>query len=141
MRVGGLKKRVTFQKNQPTTTGLFTDVKDNWVDQLSVWAGFESQEGQSFEVDKVGQMRPVTYWRITVHYYGPIDPNWRLKLLPSNRIFGINAVLNVDQRNHWTTLLCKEIVPVQEPTVGAGAGGGWLYDFSVPDYTGYLATV
>lgn len=140
MRIGALKKRVTLQKNQPITAGLFTDVKDNWVDQLSVWAEFAALEGQSFEVDKANQTRPLAYWRIKVRYLGTINPNWRLKLLPNNRIFAINAILNVDQRNHWTTLLCKEVVPVTEPVIGESVAG-WMYDFSTGSYTGYLGTL
>ena len=108
MRAGLLRHRIELQQKAETRdpTGGTTRT---WTTQRTVWAQILPLRGQErFEAQ---QVEGRTTMKIRIRYYSPIDATWRAK--KGNRIFNINAVLNITEGRFTHELHCTETLDEQ----------------------------
>ncbi|MDD5353021.1 MAG: phage head closure protein [Candidatus Omnitrophica bacterium] len=79
---------------------------ETWTDIASIWAKIQPLSGRLLDVAKQAQSE-VTH-EITIRYRENVTPDKRIKY--GSRIFVIESVINIDERNYWLVLRCKETV-------------------------------
>ena len=105
MYAGKLRHRLTVQ----TVTGAqdrYGEPSDTWADTRVVWAQVTPLTGDELIVAR--QVTPEVTHDIRMRYGVTVTPANRL--LWGTRVFGILAVLNIEERNRELQLLCKELV-------------------------------
>jgi SPP1 family predicted phage head-tail adaptor len=105
---GELRQRFEIQKNTPVrgTTG---EPVDAWSTIDEIWGKIEQAKGQERWMSP--QVTATAFFKITVRYHPEINVARQLKM--GDRIFDINEVNNVEERNRWMVLTAQEL---QEPT-------------------------
>ena len=107
-RVASLRNRITVQQDTGTTRDAVGGTAANWTTYAQRWSevdplggseGFRAEQFEA-EVDHVFTMR----WDTTTK---AITPNMRISY--DSRLFDIQAVINVDERDRWIRLLAKEV--------------------------------
>lgn len=105
MNAGQLRHRVTIQQ--------LTRVEDegggheeNWADVATVWAAIKPMRGS--ERYEAQQVQSTLTHKVTIRYRAGIKP--QMRILYGNRIFEVEAVIDVDERHKWLELLCSEVV-------------------------------
>lgn len=111
VQAGRLRHRVSIQARQGTGTqdayGQTTNTTDPWVTVATRWADVRPLEGtEKFVATQSVQVSPEVFFRVTMRYYAGLTPQHRL--LFGSRVLEIEAVLNVDERNHRMDLACRE---------------------------------
>jgi len=106
IRAGELRHRVTIQQNNNPTRGSSGEEIPNWQDVATVWAAVEPLRGREFFESQ--QVNAEVTTRIRIRYRSGIAPTMRA--VYGNRIFDIQAVINVDERNRELHLMCREEV-------------------------------
>ena len=91
----------------------FTAAQDNYGQQNKVWATEESvfasiEPLRGREWLEAQQVSAELSHRIIIRHTNNAKPNNRIKF--GTRIFDINVVRNIDERNIMQELLCKELV-------------------------------
>lgn len=106
MTAGRMRKRVTIQRLERTDDG-YGGIVETWVDVATVWAAVEPLTGR--ERYEAQQVQSDLSHKVTMRYRPGIMPQMRLVL--KDRPLDIVAVINVEERNRWLELLCREVVP------------------------------
>lgn len=103
MRVGELRKRVTFQSETSSSdnAGGYTL---GWTTVATVWAAIEPLNGR--EVFTAQHLEGHVTHRVIIRYRSDITSDMRM--VYGARVFNVRAVINQDERNCWTTLLVEE---------------------------------
>ena len=104
MRAGQMNKRVTLQIKSVTIDGLGTEVI-TWTDHATVWASVEPVTGREYYLAQ--QQATSISTKIGIRYRRGITGGWRVKY--GNRIFDIQAPINVGEKNKELILLCEEL--------------------------------
>ena len=105
MRAGELRHRVTIQQKS-VTRNTFGEEVVTWQDVATVWAAIEPLRGREFFESQ--QVNAEVTTRIRIRYRPGITPTMRVVF--GNRVFDIQAVINVDERNRELHLMCREEV-------------------------------
>jgi len=103
MRAGNLRHKLEIQENTPTRNAVGEEV-DSWTTVATVWASIEPLSG--VELLNAQQVAAETTVRIGLRYRSGVTAAHRIKF--GARIFDINVVSNVGERNRELQLLCKE---------------------------------
>jgi head-tail adaptor len=93
MEAGKLRHLVQLQANTPTQNTL-GEPSDSWATIANIYAAIRPMAGQASH-------------QITVRNYPGLSAENRIKF--GTRIFDINSVNNVDERNREMILLCSEL--------------------------------
>ena len=100
MRAGRLRHRVTIERNTNSTPNDNGQVKPNWQTVYTRWAAIRPLRGKEYE--EAHQMKAIETHEITLRYV-PITRKDRIRY--GSRIFNIESVINVGERNK--ELLCR----------------------------------
>lgn len=106
MKPGRLRHRIIIQQltRTPDGGGGYTE---DWTTFASVWADVYPLKGtERYEAQKV--QASISH-RITARYRAGVKPSMRVNY--NGRIFGIDAVIDVEERHHVLQLLCSEVTP------------------------------
>jgi len=105
MRAGRLRHKVTIQ-DYTESQNTFGEVTKNWTDYATVWAAVEPVKGREFWESQ--QINAEITTKVTLRYLAGVKP--KMRILYDTRIFEIDSVINVDERNRELQLLVKEMV-------------------------------
>ena len=105
MRAGRLRHKVTIQ-DYTESQNTFGEVTKNWTDYATVWAAVEPVKGREFWESQ--QINAEITTKVTLRYLAGVKP--KMRILHDTRIFEIDSVINVDERNRELQLLVKEMV-------------------------------
>jgi SPP1 family predicted phage head-tail adaptor len=104
MIVGKLDKRIVIEEQSGTTQDEFGAVVENWTALLGADASIVPLQG--FERYAAQQANSTVSHKITMRYRDGIDAKKRVKF--GIRIFDIEAVINLEEKNRWLELSCTE---------------------------------
>ena len=105
MNIGRMNKRVEIQTKQ-TVRDAAGGAVHTWVTDDTVWANISPATGRELYAGE--QVRAEVSHKVTMRYYDGLTTANRL--LFGSRVFDINFIKNVDERNRVFELLCKEVV-------------------------------
>lgn len=108
MRAGELRHRVTIQYLPPEDQRArdpFGSVIEEWIDYATVWAAVEPLSGR--EYFSAQQMNAEVTTNIRIRYLSGVTPSMRVKW--GERLYNIQSVINVRERNRELHLMCKEV--------------------------------
>lgn len=106
MRAGNLRNRVILQKPEGVRDSV-GERQTTWVDVATIWA--QVSPFSTKEQFLAAQASASTSHRITMRYssvYSAISASWRV--LFGSRIFVIDGIRNIDERNIYLELICTE---------------------------------
>jgi SPP1 family predicted phage head-tail adaptor len=109
IRAGRLRHLVTIQ-SQATAQDAYGAAVRAWSDLATVWAEIAPLTGR--ELWAAQQTAATTTHRVTMRHHPDVTSACRLQF--GSRIFGIDSVLNPEERGERLVLLCTE---------GIGDGG------------------
>jgi len=103
MQIGKLRHYVDLQSSSdvPNDVG---EIEKDWSTFASVWASIEPLSGR--ELLQYQQLNAELSHRIVIRYNSSI--NNKCRVVFDSRIFDINVVKNLEERNVHQELLCKE---------------------------------
>ena len=102
MESGKLRYRLEIQS--VTETNADGEVTEAWATDDTVWGSIEPLRGK--EIFEAGQVESRATHRIRIRYYSGLTPTNRFKF--GSRIFNIESVANVEERNVEIEALCVE---------------------------------
>lgn len=105
MRAGTLRHRVTIQQNTPTQDA-FGEPIESWSTYATVWAAVEPLTGNERFVPVGAQVQATVSTRIRIRYRDGVTN--QMRVLWGSRIYRIEAVLNLEERDREIHLLCEE---------------------------------
>lgn len=105
MRAGQLRQRIIIQQTTPSRDAM-GGVTDSWGTYATVWANVVPLFGK--EWNSANKENAELGHKMIIRYYTGITPAMRVSW--NSRVFDIEAVLNIDTRNHEMHLLCREVV-------------------------------
>jgi SPP1 family predicted phage head-tail adaptor len=105
MRAGRLRHRVVIQ-DYTESQNTYGEATKNWTDYATVWAAVEPIKGREFWQSQ--QVNAEIDVKITMRYITGVKP--KMRVVSDSRIFEIEAVINVEERNRELQLLAKESV-------------------------------
>lgn len=102
---GKLRHRLTVEEftETPRADG---GIDEAWADVGSRWASIEPLSGREFM--EAQQLNGDVSHRVRLRWYDGLTPQHRLKF--GTRVFNIVSVLNTQERNIVTEVMCKEVV-------------------------------
>lgn len=104
MRAGQLRHRVAVQKAVETQSSS-GEITVEWQILNWTWAAIMPLEGREF--DAANQVKSESSHEIRLRYDSSLTSEHRI--LYGTRVFEINAVLNVDERDREMRLLAREV--------------------------------
>jgi len=102
MRAGLLRHRVTIQE-PVETKGQLGDTEQTWSDRDTVWAAIEPVRGD--ERFSLMQEKATIDTKITMRAVSYLTP--KMRLLHNERIFDIEAIVDVGTRGREMEVFCK----------------------------------
>ena len=105
IEAGRLRFPLTLQ-NEVTVIGSKGQAKEEWQDELNIYADIRPLMGRIAEIAK--QRQPLATHALTARHHPSIKPQKRF--LYGERIFNILEVLNIDERNRHLEMLCAEVL-------------------------------
>lgn len=105
MRAGKLRERIAIQQFTETQNAIGEPVK-TWGTFASVWAAIIPLSGDEFF--QSGQRNANVSHRIEIRARSGVNAKHRVAY--KNRVFRIEAVLNIDERDREMHLFCEELV-------------------------------
>lgn len=104
MRAGRLRHRVRLERKTTADDGA-GGVTETWAHYKSVYAAVIPLAGQ--ELFAAQQVMPRVSHRVELRYDSGVTADMRVN--HRDRILDIQAVLNIDERDRETHLLCEEL--------------------------------
>lgn len=105
MIIGKRQKRVAIQSKQ-TVRDAAGGASHTWVTDTTVWAHIAPASGKELYAGE--QVKAEVTHKITIRYYSALTTTKRL--LYGTRVFDINFIKNIDERDCYQEMLCKEVV-------------------------------
>lgn len=105
MRIGNLRNYITIQ-NATETTDVNLEVILTWGVFASVWAEITPLVGREYYASKV--VNAEVSASIKIRYLSGITPEMRI--IDGTHTYGIEAVINIDNKNEELVLLVKEVI-------------------------------
>ncbi|HYF94423.1 MAG TPA: phage head closure protein [Symbiobacteriaceae bacterium] len=99
-----LRHRITLQEKQITQDTYGAEV-ENWVDVATVWAEVSPISGREYFAAQ--QVNAEVTHRIKLRYRAGV--NSKMQVVFGTRIFGIESVINVGERNIEMQLMAVEV--------------------------------
>lgn len=104
MIIGKLRKRIAIQSNGEVADS-YGQLTKTWTTLDTRYAAVEPLQGR--ELLQAQQVDSLITHKISMRYYAA---NTKMRVLYGSRIFNITSVINVDERNLYTVLMCQEAV-------------------------------
>jgi SPP1 family predicted phage head-tail adaptor len=104
MQAGKLRHRITIQQKGAGRTSSGAE-QEQWSTFAQTWAGFDPRSGQEFVA--AGQLQGKSITAITIRYRAEIKA--KMRVLFGTRIFDIQWIKNVEERNREMLLICEEL--------------------------------
>jgi len=101
--IGELRHRITFQIPVVQDDG-YGGVERTWQDVCSTWASIQPVSGREY-YDAMSIQSSITH-RVIIRYRSDITPEMRI--VYGERIFEIEAVIDIGARKKYLELLCRE---------------------------------
>lgn len=105
MRIGQLRKQITVQYEAPTADSA-GGYALGWTDLATVWGEITPVSGSKVYID--AHLEGHVTHHVTLRYRGDLAITTDMRLSYNGRVFNIRAVLNTEERNHWSELLVEE---------------------------------
>lgn len=105
MQIGKRQKRLAIQTKQ-TVRDDMGGFSHTWVTDKTVWASIVPASGK--ELLSGEQVHAEVTHKITIRFYSGLTTKNRL--LYGSRVFDINFIKNIDERDRYMEMLCKEVV-------------------------------
>ena len=105
MKAGQLRHRIEFQERNETR-GTQGSVVESWTTLAFRWARIVPLNGQ--ELVNAQQIKNTISHRIELRYW--VDLTAKLRIVFNGRTFGIESVINIDERNREHHCFCTEEV-------------------------------
>ena len=106
MQIGKLRNKIEVQaRTDPTTTNAYGEPTEEWETVLTVWGAIKPASGKELYVAEQAQAE-VSHV-VTLRYCDCLTPRHRLKF--GSRIFSVNFVRNIDERNVAQEVYCREV--------------------------------
>lgn len=103
MQAGKLRHRLTLQQSTDANNTRGEAI-ENWADEANIWGSIRPLSGR--EGFAANQMYASATHEIRIRYRAGVVPKKRLK--HGVRVFDIDAVLNVDERNRELVCIATE---------------------------------
>ena len=103
MRAGRLRHRLELQERSVTRDSYGAEV-ETWTTQHVIWGSVEPLSGSEYFASK--QTQAERSHKIIIRYISDLHVTWRIKF--GSRTFGIESIINRDERNRELTLMCSE---------------------------------
>lgn len=105
IRSGDLIHHIQFEKrNEPR--GAQGGIAESWTPVGRRWAEIKPLDGK--ELIQARQIKPTVSHRVRLRYFASVTT--KLRIVFQTRVFGIDNVLNVEERNIEHVCLCTEVV-------------------------------
>lgn len=111
MRAGKLRQRLMVDQATVTRDALGAPVY-TWNKVGERWAGLEPLSGREFF--SAQQLQSDVTHRVTIRYDHDLDPMY-YRFRYQGRIFNIDSVLNIDERNREMQCMCREEITGASP--------------------------
>jgi SPP1 family predicted phage head-tail adaptor len=105
MQAGKLRHRIVIQEKSVTRDEYNAEVI-TWTEVDTVWASVEPLSGREFLEGRL--VEATVSHRITIRYLSGITPEMRV--LWGSRVFDVEAILNIEERDKMMVLMCQEEV-------------------------------
>lgn len=105
MRAGQLRNRISIEA-RAIAQDSFGDGKPSWTLVATVWGSLSPMSGQ--ENWQANQVRPDVTHTIRIRHYADLTPRHRLRI--GTRIFGVESILDTDNRHRELVVNCREEV-------------------------------
>ena len=103
--IGKLRHQVEILKPITIRDALGQEVENLEVEK-TVWASIEPLLGKEYFSAK--QVNSEVNFKITIRYIDSLLPHWVVQF--GQRVFNIEAIINLEERNRYLQLLCSEKV-------------------------------
>lgn len=103
--IGKLRHQISLLKPIIVKDALGQEVEKLEV-QKTVWASIEPLSGKEYFSTK--QINSEATVKITIRYIESLLPHWVVQF--GQRVFNIEAIINLEERNRYLQLLCSEKV-------------------------------
>lgn len=103
MRIGELRKQISFQSEQMTADGA-GGYALAWTTVLTAWAEIEPLHGDKRYVD--GHLEAHATHKMILRYQSGVTPDMRVTY--GSRTFKILSLLNQNERNQWLEVMVEE---------------------------------
>lgn len=90
----------------PTPANDLLGVPGSWADVRRVWAEITPLSGREYL--QAQQMTATSSHRIRTEYVADVNP--RMRLIHGARVFNVQSVVNVEERNRELEWMCTEVV-------------------------------
>ena len=105
MIIGKRQKRVGIQTKQTVCTDTGASIH-TWVTEKTVWAHIVPASGKELFAGE--QVKAEVTHKITMRFYSAMITEKRI--LYGTRVFDVNFIKNIDERDCYQEMLCKEVV-------------------------------
>jgi SPP1 family predicted phage head-tail adaptor len=108
MNVGKMNKRIELQLNSEETAAYTTTLgglSTTYATSSTVWASIEPLSGRELFVAQ--QAQSDVDMKVTIRYYSGLTTRYRVKF--GSRYFGIQSIINTNEKNEEMILMCKEV--------------------------------
>jgi SPP1 family predicted phage head-tail adaptor len=103
LKAGELRHQITIQQSTESQND-YGEATSSWSEFATVWASVQPISGREFFAAQAVQAQVST--RIKIRYLPDVTP--KMRVLFGSRVFRIEAVLNIDERNRELHLMCVE---------------------------------
>lgn len=104
---GTLRHRVTWQTLDQSAVDALNQPVDTWTSVGTFWARVEPLTGM--ELYNARQLKATTGYKITMRNVGALKPSDRLLFEGTGRVFGLDQVYRVDERNAYLSIHASEL--------------------------------
>ena len=103
---GKFNKKIIFQESDGTTVNENGFEIENWQDAKDVWAMIKTLKGSEYFQASTTHNENLS--RFVIRYTIGLHPDMRI--VYSDRHFGIESIINDDEANKTMTIMCKEVI-------------------------------
>lgn len=105
--IGLLRHRVTWQSIDPSAPrDRLNQTPNTWITLGTLWAHVEPLGGR--ELYNARQLKATSTHKITIRGGHSIKASHRFLFQGTGRIFGIDSINRVDERNAYLSFMCTE---------------------------------
>lgn len=105
MKIGPLRKQVTL-RSKGTSADSFGQPIETFTTYDTVWAQIDPASGK--EIMNAQQQEGEITHKVKIRYHSSVVITDRVYF--GSRILEIVFIRNIQERNHWQELLCKEVI-------------------------------
>ena len=105
MQSGKLRHKISIEKVNETINDA-GEVTESWVEFANIWAQIMPLVGREYWSSR--QVESEVTGKIRIRYLPGVTPKMRIN--SNNRIYNIEAVINIEERNIEMVLLVSEVL-------------------------------